>query len=225
MLLDELAPSADSDRDARAIATWLRIGQTDVVADHALDALGRLRSREARDVLIAFRLHRRPGARIKAYTALTRIGDARDVSVVAEGLRDSSPAVRGEVSRLLLDLPTTPARAAAPDLLLALELGVHEAAAAVGKLGDVASVERFGAQVGRLPIHVLLEGYANYLERADLPDPVKLRIVSTLEEISGGVVKDFLTEALGRPDLRVSAQVRQAMATTAGRVVRQQVKP
>jgi hypothetical protein len=223
IVLDEVAATAaaaDADRDARAIVALLRAGQTDVVADHALEALTRLRSREGRDVLMAFVHHRRAEARLRAYAALAKLGEARDVTAITLGLRDSAPQVRNAVARSLASLP---ARGAVPDLLLALELGVFDAAAAIGKHGDAASLDRFSAQVGKLPLYVLLEGYANYLERQDLPDVLKLRIVATLEDVSGGVVKEFLTAWLARPDgpgHQPSPQLRQAVVAAASRVRR-----
>ena len=77
MLLDELAPGADADPNSRAVAELLRAGQPDVVADHALDALGRLKSREARSVLTTFTRHRRPGARARAYSALASVASPK----------------------------------------------------------------------------------------------------------------------------------------------------
>jgi hypothetical protein len=222
MVLDELAPNSDGDRNARAVAELLRAGQPDVVTDHALAALARLHSREAHDVLVGFVRHRRPEARIRAYEALALLRDARDVSVIADGLRDSAPQVRGEAARQLGELR---AQSATADLLRALELGVHEAAPAIGKMGDVDSVERFGAQLGRLPLPVMLAGYANYLSRPDLPDSCKLRIVAALEEVSGSVVKDFLNDRLMRTKPNTSPQLQQAITVAVARIVRGDAPP
>jgi hypothetical protein len=167
---------------------------------------------------MAFVHQRRPDARLRAYAGLAKLGEARDVTAITLGLRDSAPQVRSAVAKALANLP---ARSAVPDLLSALELGVYDAATAIGKLGDAASLERFSAQLGKLPLAVLLEGYANYLERQDLPDVLKLRIVATLEDVSGGVVKQFLTAWLARPDgpgHQPSPQLRQAVATAASHV-------
>ena len=104
LLVDELAPGADTDSNVRAVAELLRAGQPDVVTDHALDALARLGSREAREVLIAFTRHRRPQARRRAYTALAQLKDGRDamvLSVLTQGLRDSAPEVRNNAARWL----------------------------------------------------------------------------------------------------------------------------
>lgn len=217
LVLDELAAGSDADRNARVVADFLRAGQTDVVADHALDGLARLGSREARDVLLAFTKHRRPEARIRAYTALARLKDARDAEVIAQGLRDSAPEVRETAASLLGELRPHPT-AAAEDLLRALHLGVHAAAATLGKLGDESTLPRYDAELGRLPLGVMLEGYANYLERQDLPDGPKLHIVAILEDVSGGMVKDFLNEQLQQPAAARSPKLRQALTNALTRV-------
>jgi HEAT repeat protein len=220
MVLDELAPGPEADRNAHAVAELLRAGQTDVVTDHALAALARLRSREGRDVSILFLRHRRPEARYRAYEALALLHDTRDLGLVAQGLRDSAPQVRGDAARQLGELR---ARGASADLLRALELGVHEASGAIGKVGDAASLERFNAQLGKLPLTEMLDGYANYLERPDLPDSSKLHIIAVLEEVSGGVVKDFLNTWLTRPRPNASPQLQQAITASVARIVRQDI--
>lgn len=215
MLLDELGPGAEVDRTARTISEFLNAGQTDVVADHALDCLARLGSREARDVLATFTKHRRPEARMRAYTALAKLKDARDVNLIAEGLRDSAPEVRENAARLLGEAH---ARDATETLLRALSAGVRSAAGALGKVGDAGSVDRFGAALGKLPLPIMLEGYGNYLERPDLPDPVKLHIIASLEEVSGAAVKAFLSEQLQKPVLANNAKLKQAIEATVARI-------
>jgi hypothetical protein len=218
LLVDELAPGADTDSNVRAVAELLRAGQPDVVTDHALDALARLGSREAREVLIAFTRHRRPQARRRAYTALAQLKDGRDamvLSVLTQGLRDSAPEVRNNAARWLGELRV---RDAAADLQRALELGVTDAAAALGKVGDAASVERYDGLLGKLPLPVMLTGYANYLERADLPEATKLHIVARLEDVSGAQIKEFLAERHKTPLKNTTPKLQQAIESSLARV-------
>lgn len=213
--LDELNAGAESDRNARAVSDLLRAGQPDVVTDHALDALARMKSREARSVLALLCRHRRPDARARAYTALANLRDSRDIPIITEGLRDSAAPVRAQVAVLLGQLQAVPA---VPDLLRALELGVHPAAAAIGKLGDSASVALYSKQLGRLPLPVMLDGYGQYLERADIPENVKLEIVAGLEQVSGATVKAFLNARVQNPAKNTTPKLQQAMLTSAGRI-------
>lgn len=213
--LDELNTSPESDRNSRAVADLLRAGQPDVVTDHALDALARMKSREARPVLALFCRHRRPDARARAYTALANLRDSRDIPIITEGLRDSAAPVRAQVAVLLGQLQAVQAVA---DLLRALELGVHPAAASIGKLGDAASVGLYAKQLGRLPLPVMLEGYGQYLERADISESVKLEIVASLEQVSGATVKAFLNARVQNPAKNTTPKLQQAMLTSAGRI-------
>jgi hypothetical protein len=186
------------------------------VADHALDALARMKSRESRGVLITFTRHRRADARARAYTALGNLRDSRDFPTIIEGLRDNAPQVRAQVAVLLGQLQVVQA---VTDLLRALPLGVHQAAAAIGKLGDVASIETYSKQLGKLPLPVMLEGYGQYLDRADIPESAKLQIVAGLEEVSGATVKAFLNARVQNPGKSTTPKLQQAMATSAGRIV------
>jgi|GEM_PF-5322689 len=217
IVLDELTASAESDRNSRAVADLLRAGQPDVVTDHALDALTRMKSREARAVLAAFCRHRRADARVRAYTSLANLRDSRDFPIIIEGLRDSAAPVRSQVAVLLGQLQV---KEAVPDLLRALELGVHTAASAIGKLGDTASVQSYGKQLGRLPLPVMLEGYGQYLERPaiDIAESVKLEIIASLEQVSGATVKAFLNARVQTPGKNTTPKLQQAMLTSAGRI-------
>jgi hypothetical protein len=216
MILDELNASAEADKNSRAVSELLRAGQPDVVTDHALDALTRMKSREARSVLNVFCRHRRADTRARAYTALANLRDSRDIPFITEGLRDSAAQVRSQVAVLLGQLPAV---SAVPDLLRALELGVHPAASAIGKLGDVASIARYNAQLGKLPLPVMLDGYGQYLERPDIPESAKLEIVAGLEQVSGGPVKAFLNTRVQNPAKNSTPKLQQAMQTSAGRIV------
>jgi HEAT repeat protein len=214
--LDELDASADADRNTRAVSDLLRAGQPDVVADHALDALARMKSRESRGVLTTFCRHRRADARVRAYTALGNLRDSRDIPTIIEGLRDSAPQVRAQVAVMLGQLQAVQA---VPDLLRALPLGVQQAAASIGKLGDTASIDVYSKQLGKQPLPVMLEGYGQYLDRADIPESAKLQIIAALEEVSGATVKAFLNARVQNPSKNTTPKVQQALQTSAGRVV------
>jgi hypothetical protein len=223
MLLDELTKrEPDAHQAARAVSELLAAGQADVVTDHALETLGRLGVREGREVLLAYTHHRRAETRRRAYTALAQLKDASVASVETQGLRDSSAEVRAAAANALGELRVA---AAAPDLLRALGRGVHEAAPALGKLGDASSVEQFGTYLGKQPLDVMLAGYANYLQRDDLRDAVKLRIVAALEDVSGATVKRFLSELVLNNKPPRSPELQRAMQAAVARIKAEPVAP
>jgi HEAT repeat protein len=159
--------------------------------------------------------HRRAETRSRAYAALALLKDPADAASIAQGLRDSAAEVRATSARALGELRASDT---APLLLRALGRGVTEAAPALGKLGDAASVDEFGKYLGKQSLAVMLAGYANYLQRDDLPEAVKLHIVAALEETSGGVVKSFLSDLLLNKKMVRSQKLQRAIIATIARI-------
>lgn len=198
-----------------ALAAFLRRGQPDALADHALAALGMTGLPRALGVLAEFAHHRRAQARREAYRAVARIEDTAANDVLARGLRDSDPGVRGICATALGERRAVDAL----DLLfLALDRGVPEAAGAIGRVADAHDIARFHAAIGRLPIHVLLSGEEALLRRADLDETVKLDIVARLGEVAVPAVRSFLEGMLATLDLRELQRLRRALVETAQRI-------
>jgi HEAT repeat protein len=175
------------------LAAMLRSGRSDEVTDQALTALGGLAHPSAVDVLVEFTRHRRSRARRLAYQALAAIQDSRVPALLEQGLRDSDRNVRATAARSLGDIG---AQQSVDTLFVAFDRGVVEAAIAIGKLGDRASVTRFNDHLGRVPLSVMLSGYGEYLARVDIPDEVKVDIIGRLGEVSGPLVRAFLQRYL-----------------------------
>lgn len=198
-----------------ALAAFLRRGQPDALADHALAALGEMRLPRALGVLAEFARHRRPEARRQAYRSIARVDDPAASDVVARGLRDSDAGVRGVCAEALGERHSVESL----DLLfLALDRGVPEAAAAIGRIGDARSVARLQQELGRQPIAVVLSGEEAFLRREDLDETVKLEIVGRLGEVAVPAVKAFLEGMLATLDLRRLPRLRVALADTARRI-------
>ncbi len=196
-LVQQLAQSQSAAASA-CVAQALQAGQEDVVADRMIDALGELGARESLQALQRFTRHRRPQARAHAYLALSRLHEPAALSLVEQGLRDHDPSVRAQTARALAERGDP---SAVPALLRALARSEPETAAAIGKLGDAASVRAFTAQLGNQPLEVMLTGYQRYLERTDLDRNTKLQIVATLEDVTGEHVRAFLQGLLTKPSI------------------------
>lgn len=175
------------------IVALLRSGPSDAITDRALEALRGLADPASVDVLSEFARHRRVGARRRAYQALAAIQDRRVPTLLEQGLRDSDRSVRATCA---LALGNIGARGSIDVLFRAFERGVVEAAVAIGKLGDAASVERFTAHLGQQPLSVMLSGYEQYLRRDDIDERTKIAIVNRLGEVSGRSVREFLSQYL-----------------------------
>ena len=197
------------------LAELLRAGQSDTITDRALEALRGLAHPSAIDVLVEFTHHRRAAARRRAYQALSAIQDRRVPTLVEHGLRDSDRTVRGACA---LALGNMGARGSLETLFRAFDRGVVEAAVAIGKLGDAASVTRFGEELGRQPLSVMLSGYDQYLRRTDIPEQTKIDIVTRLGEISGRTVREFLSQYLATFTERDRSRLRTVVQDTLRRI-------
>ena len=220
-LLDRVAsarPSGESRAAAAlAVAKLLERGHSDAVTDRALETLAALGAPQSGVILTQYARHRRPGARARAFTALGRIaGNDRTLrEVVANGLRDSAPEVRGAAARALEVLRATEAT---PLLLRALGRGVPEAAVTLGAIGDANSLEGYSAYLKQQPLDVMLAGYARYLRRKDLNERAKLDVIARLEDVAGPAILQFMS-GMSR-DPQVPAAVRQAATTSTLRLAK-----
>jgi hypothetical protein len=217
---------------ADAIARFIRAGQPDALTDRALERMIETPFPAALALLGDLTRHRRAHVRQLAYGALAQLEPSRRPPVVdaasvdamlAQGLRDSDAGVRGRCARALGERG---AAAQLPVLFVALERGVPEAGAAIGRLGDAAAVARFHEHLGKRPIGVMLAGYEQFLARDELSEKTKLDIVAQLGEVASPSVKLFLERVLATGDFPPRGRLVHALRETAKRIegVKQDVK-
>ena len=194
------------------LVALVRSGLPDDVLDLVVTKFGILGRPEAIDELSSLLHHRRPAVRVRAVTSLSQIHEERCRGLIESGLRDSDSSVRAEAARALVRIN---ARPSLPLLLRAFERNIPEAAESIGALGDAAAADHLLDSVGHAPLSVLLPGFRRFLDRRDLPDPVKLRIVEQLVARSPTTqIKAFLQEWVrGLPPAdRSRARVRAELA-------------
>jgi HEAT repeat protein len=206
---------------SQAVAKLLERGHSDAVTDRALEALGAIGTNTAGQVLGQYAHHRRVAARARAFIALGRVaGSDRALrELVASGLRDSAPEVRGAAAR---SLETLKATEATPVLLKAVGRGVPEAAVTLGAIGDASSLESYHAYLRQQPLDVMLAGYERYVLRPDLSEKSKLDVIARLEDVSGPAVLRFTSALASRPQL--SAALRQAASAATFRIAKAQAQ-
>lgn len=199
--------SGNADEISDAVDALTRIGTAEVIPplvelihsglpddllERVVTKLGIIARPESIDELSALMHHRRSSVRQRAVEALAHIRDPRVRGLIESGLRDSDAGVRSESARALA---TINARPSVELLLRAFERNVPEAAESIGALGDAAAADRLLESVGHHPLGVLLPGFRRFLDRRDITDPVKLRIVEQLVSRSPTrQVKEFLQE-------------------------------
>lgn len=197
------------------LVTMLRAGQSDAITERGLEALRGLAEPASLDCLAEFTRHRRAAVRRRAYAAIAAIQDPRSRQLLEQGLRDSDRQVRGEAADLLGRIG---ARASLDLLFRAFERGVIEAASAIGRLGNTASVERFDEHLGHAPLSVMLSGYEQYLRRSDIDEDTKVEIVGRLGEVSGRTVREFLGQYLLTFSERDRSRLRTVVRDTLARI-------
>lgn len=203
----DLLSVIDHPRVVPHIAELLRSGRPDAITNRALSALRGLAAPDSIEVLTEFTNHRRPGARRRAYQALAAIEDRRVAPLLERGLRDSDRTVRGAAALALGEIG---ARGSLDTLFRAFERNVIEAAIAIGKLGNAASIERYDSFLGREPLGVMLSGYNEYLRRRDISHDHKKAIVERLGEVAGVMVRRFLQDYLRTlPERTRNRQIRE----------------
>ena len=203
----DLLSVIDHPRVVPHLAELLRSGRPDAITNRALSALRGLAAPQSIEVLTEFTNHRRPGARRRAYQALAAIDDRRVAPLLERGLRDSDRTVRGAAA---LALGQIGARRSLDTLFRAFERNVIEAAIAIGKLGNAASIERYDSFLGREPLGVMLSGYHEYLRRTDIAHDAKKAIVERLGEVAGVMVRRFLQDYLRTlPERTRNRQIRE----------------
>jgi HEAT repeat protein len=212
--IDELARRG-SEHTVAVLEQLVLEGVPDQTLQHVLQALAATPSRHALPLLARLCRHRRPEARRLSYRAIAAVSDSQVPELLGTGLRDSDAGVRGLSAEALGELG---ARDQLPLLFRALARGVPQAAPAIGKLGDARDIELFHEQLQRLPINVMLAGYAQFLERPELAQTLKLDIVARLGEVASPSVKHFLEELLSQHDWSREDRLRHAVTETARRI-------
>lgn len=232
-------PTAES---VQLVVDLLRRGNNDAVTDKAIETLGLLARPEAIEELSNLLRHRRVSARAEAVEALAKIQDPRVRGLIESALHDSAPEVRGAAAQALGQIG---ARQSVQLLFRAFERGVPQAAEAIGRVGSVDDAvsadaahdnedprrtsrhQTLAMWITHAPITVLLSGFGQFLNRRDVPVPIKVKIIERLEQrASSAAVRTFLQQwvqsrprnAPRTPDVaRAELAIRQIQGNGGGR--------
>lgn len=214
-------PGPGSAGVAPVVAEILMRGLSLPLTEAAIETLGDLESESGSVALARYTSHRNVKVRRAAAKALTRTKGAAAAAGLKRALSDGDAVVRGTAAS---GLGALKAKDAVPELFIALDHRVNEAAVSIGQLCSPAQCEQLAAKLGKLPFDVVTGGLDQVLFRptAEVSDDAKVKIIGRLREQGTIEGNKFLKDVQKRAAAaRFSARVRQAldqavMATAGG---------
>jgi HEAT repeat protein len=151
--------------------------------------------------VLRFLEHRRASLRRHAVAAAQAIHTPELVRALAGKLGDSDEDVRVETATALGevgDAAVVPALFAAFDRDLETASGpeggrlAHECARAIARVGTADDVTRLLGYLRRAPFRTMADAMRGAMARRDLPEPLKLRVVSAVGDLATREAREFL---------------------------------
>jgi hypothetical protein len=209
--LDDVRMSArDGAVAVPAVVDLLKEGLPQPLTLAAIETLGDTESDGASEVLSWYTRHRDVALRRAAVTAIAKTHGATAAKTLRSSLSDPDPGVRGLSATALGSLK---AKDAVPDLFLALDHRVAEAAASIGQLCADAQCDKLAGKLGSVPFDVVTSGLDQVLFRpaSDVNDDLKVKIVGRVRELGTADANHFLREVQGKWPQAWSQRVKQAV--------------
>jgi HEAT repeat protein len=209
--LDELRLAASAGAaGAPAVSELLSHGLSETLSHQAIDTLGELDAPEGSAILAQYATHRTLALRRAAVKALTRTKGAVAAGALKRALGDSDALVR---SNAAAGLGALKAKDAVPDLFVALDHKVNEAAASVGQLCNAEQCDQLAGKLGKLPFDIVTSGLDQVLFRptSDLSDDVKIKVLGRLRELGTAEANRFLKDVEKRLPKETSPRIRQSV--------------
>ncbi|MFO0557098.1 MAG: HEAT repeat domain-containing protein [Polyangiales bacterium] len=222
----QAAAVAGTAEGALSIARLLMVGSPPRAAAAGLDALGVLGRPEGAVAVLRFLDHRRATLRRHAVAAAQAIHTPELVAALAARLGDSDERVRTEAATALADVGGAREVAQA---FAAFERDVdamngargsalaHELAKLIARAGTADHVTRLLGFLRRAPLETMSDALTIAVRRADIPDPLKVRIVNDVGNLATPGVRAFLTGIADAPR-ECGAAASRAARTAADRI-------
>jgi hypothetical protein len=205
---------------APVVAEILTRGMSLPLTQSAIETLGDLESETGSAALALYAVHRNAKVRRAAVKSLTRTKGAAAATAMKRALSDGDAVVRGTAAS---GLGAMKAKDAVPELFVALDHRVNEAAVSIGQLCNAEQCELLAAKLGKVPFDVVTGGLDQVLFRpaADVNDDAKVKIVGRIREQGTLEGNKFLKDVQKRivpagSSPRVRQAIDQAVMATAG---------
>jgi hypothetical protein len=182
---------------AEPLVEMLAAGAAPARTEAALDALaklgagGALTAARAFEVLELYCGHRAPEVRQRAIKALGTIRDPRVVAILLARLGDAAPGVRGAAGEALA---ARKERAGVPRLFALVKRGDAGAASPLAALATPDLIPQVAELTGTVDEGVLAIVLGDYVQRADVPDRLRLDVVRTIAGLGGAAATAALVE-------------------------------
>jgi HEAT repeat protein len=195
---------------APAVAEVLTKGLSEPLTQQAIDTLGDLESPEGSPALALYATHRTVAIRRSAVKALTRTKGPAAGAALKRALGDADAQVRGNAASALGALK---AKDAVPDLFVALDHKVNEAAASIGQLCNAEQCDQLASKLGKLPFDVVTGGLDPILFRpvADVSEDTKIKVLGRLRELGTAEANRYLKDVEKRLPKETSPRIKQAV--------------
>lgn len=207
--LDEIRAAGPAGAPAAAaVAETLARGLTAPLTEAAIETLGEVESEAASPTLALYATHRSPKIRRAAVKALTRTKGAAAAPALKKALSDPDAVVRGTAAS---GLGALKAKETVPQLFVALDHRVNEAAASIGQLCAPDQCVQLAEKIGKLPFDVVISGLDAVLFRQEINEDTKVKIVGRIRELGTIEANKYLRDAQQRWPKGGSPRVRQAI--------------
>ena len=186
----------------------IRAGLPPDLLETAIVTLMALGQKSSGPALIELTTHRRETVRLRAVEALAAVNPPGAEGALTAALSDSDPKVRSAAATALGEIR---ARKSVETLVLALDRGNMEASGAIGKLLRPGEAERLLGYLGKIPFRSLGPALGEMLQRSDVKEGTKLKIVARLEEVGTPEVKGYLGDLVSNAGESLGPKVSKAV--------------
>jgi len=152
--------------------------------------------------------HRRPEIRMRAIEAIVALKPREAENALQKALDDSDPQVRSAAALALGELRAT---GSVEILFRALDRGTFEASQAIGQALHSEQLPRLFGYLGTVPFHSLAPAFSEVLQRKDISERDKLRVVSRLQDVGTREVKEYFAELSRTAGDKLPAAVQRAV--------------
>jgi hypothetical protein len=222
----QAAAVAGTVEGASSIAQLISNGVPPRAAAAGLDALGVLSRPEGASAILRFMQHRRVSLRRHAIAAAQAIHTPELLVALSGKLSDSDPRVRLDAAAALAEVGSTQevqTSFAAFEHDVDMPHGAegspvaHQLAKHIARVGNVEQVTQLLGFLRRASFLTMNEALAIAVRRTDLPERLRLRIVTDVGNLATGGVRGFLTTIADAPR-EYGATVSRAARVAADRI-------